>query len=641
MTTLREVLFITTGADAALQRTLAARSRVMTDVEQLALDVEVFPHSYAPEEFRAWLAVALNPVVRGGRALDLAPAARPTLALPPGSIVTTTRDAQGRATVLVQEPGSPGGPLPVVGTPVVGTPVGPAVVTQDAQGRTTVVVGTPVPPAGGVMLGTIPLTSLAPRSSGPGAPDADYGARERLFDFLDSLSPAEQTQVVTAQIESLMKALRSLNVSAYAFERLRRVIERVWGYFDPAADQYLDGVPSGMIVDRLQGAAYQPGTAGEWRERLAAAFRGRFPQLYQFSAVETVFGLEQDYNTATIGCRAGADDVRLPNSCYAPTGECHRVWFQPNGALRGGRLYTPGQMKEAVDAVENRDVLDQVARMFTGDLRRFVTDAQYGWRTPLFEAHTPSFGQWRLHVLAPLAWYWLLFFGAQPEFEGMSFAEWLFAQDPRELIRSVRRENTLRNAAMASRWGTRIEELVGAGEANAARALAEAERRRQRVDGYVQVGAEAVTSIAGAITPIAGLVAGAVTSVARVVVRLSTEPEARVHVDVYGQLMPAFSAFAMEDDRRAFQSTMERQVGMPQVPASRAVPDPSGPYRPPGTSTLPVLAGPTALQPVAPTPPPVPSRAGWYAALAAVAALGVGTFIFRDDIAERMKSSTR
>lgn len=584
MPTRRDVFFITTGPNQTLQRELANRTRAMSQDDQDILDVEVFSHNYDPEAFRAWLEAARNPMVNGRRALDIAPTMRPAIVLPVGSTVTTTGgtvgpDGQyrGGATVTIHSPG--GEPL----TLSLGAVPGAALMAAAAQRQNpNVIVGTPVvdPPG----------TTGVPANT-------DYPDWDRLLALINELPAQQQTDVCMQQIESFMKALRALNVSLYAFGRFRRLLERKWGFFAYSSDQYYDGVTSENIRNRLQVPSYQPGTSGEWREFLSRSFRVTYPGLYQFGPGEVIFGLLDDYNSGAIGCRSsGASTTAMPNQCYAPTGEVHRVWLQPNGSILGGKLYTPAQMGAVVT---DNDALDRLAgtRVMAPHAR---PNTGYTWDVPVFESHTPSVGRWRLHALPPLRFYWELFFAPQAEFDNKSFCEWLRSQDVRELIRATRRDNTLRNAEMASHYGTTINRLIGQAETDLAQEQVRAERRRQEVESYVQVGGQAATQVAGAINPIAGLVAGIGSFVARIVARVATEPEENVRIDVLGQLMPAFSQFAMIDSKQAFQGMMERQIGMPP---GITVP----PYVAPDTSVY-AITGPNqpnnALNPPPPPPPP-------------------------------------
>lgn len=495
MATQRAILFITTSDNDDLQRRLAGQTRPLSDTERDLLDVEVFTHVYDPERFRAYLLRAVNPLVNGRPALD--------------QIGTMRRAA-----------------VSTVG----GSPV--RVCQSD---------------------GTCTTADPSTMTAGP-----EVQRWERLMNFISELPPATQTQVAMTQIEYVMRALRALNVCPTAILRLRRCMERLWGFFAYDSDQYMEGASAEVIADRLQAASYVPGDPGEWRRQIAAAFQRAYGHAYTdytFGAGDVLFGLEQDYNEGSIGCRiAEGEDARSPSSCFAPTGECHRVWFQTNGSLRGGKVYTPQEMRAAIDAVSSFD-----------PYRRLCADPQCGWEATLYEPHRPVVGRWRLYALPPLRWYWQIFFAPQPEFGGVSFAEWLLAQDPVSLIRSLRQENTRRNAAVADAYGVQIADLVGEGQVNAAQEQARAERRRQQVEGYVQLAGESATAIAGAINPIAGLIAGAASIVGRVIARAATQAIARIRVDVFGQIYPVFSQFAVYETKASFDSNMIR-VGPPPGP---------------------------------------------------------------------------
>jgi len=557
MTAQRSILFITTSDNPALQARLASQTRAMTDNERDLLDIEVFTHVFDPDRFREYLLRAINPLVGGRPALD--------------QIGTTRRAA------------------------VATTGNGGAVRVCQSDGT---------------------CVTADPSITAPGA---EVPRWERLMTFISERPPAEQTQIVQTQIEHLMRALRALNVCPTAILRLRRCVERSWGYYAYDSDQYLDGVAAETIVDRLQPASYVPGDPGEWRRQLAASFQRSYGHAYTdytFGAGDVLFGLERDYNTATIGCRlAEGEDARSPNTCYAPTGECHRVWFQVTGSLRGGRVYTPAEMSSAIDEVGPFD-----------PYRRLCPDPQRGWEAPLYEPHRPVVGRWRLYVLPPLRWYWQLFFGPQPEFDGKSFAEWLLAQDPVLLIRTLRQENTRRNAAAADAYNVQVADLIGQGQVNAAQEQQRAERRRQEVEGYVQLGGETATAAATAINPIAGLIAGVGSVVARVIARATTSATARINVDVYGQIVPVFSQFAISESKPAFDGNMIR-IGPPPGPTPQdlgperaststvvmgvipLVPSVVGSLLAAPPTTAPRLAVSSVLRPVATPPATVPSPA--------------------------------
>lgn len=478
MTVRRELFFITTGENQALQRELATRTRPVPQQDQDLLDIEVFSHTYDPERFRAWLERAADPMVNGASATSQA----------------TPADANAGSDFWQWVRGSTRG-------------------TAAASGRTAVV-----------------------------------------GNVIDRQGAAVQTAIFQDQLNSLRRALLSINISPQAMLRLKRLLERVWGYYPYESDQYLDGTASDIIENRYQAGVWGPLHATNWRVIISALWRTQ-PGVYQFSAAETIFGLEKDYNRDSIGCRVGSDGSgTTPNACQAPTGECHSVWWQQNAALRGGRMYTPAELSNLV----HHDVgtFDTFSRIGTDNPR-------FGWRGILYEPHRPSVGRWRLHVIPPLAWYWSLYFAPQPEFDGLSFVEWLLRQDVRELVRATRRENTLANAAVAGYYGSTIAGLVGQAEVDFIQAQQRAERRRQAVEGMVSGVGAAATTVATAINPIAGFIAGVASTAASIVTRIVTTSDPIVRVDVLGRLFPVFSQFAIFESNTAFNAALERQIGTP------------------------------------------------------------------------------
>ncbi len=76
MATQRDVLFITTQRDEALQQRLATQSTPVSAAVADVLGIEVFTHSDDPDAFRVWLQRAINPLVGGRPALEQAPRGR-------------------------------------------------------------------------------------------------------------------------------------------------------------------------------------------------------------------------------------------------------------------------------------------------------------------------------------------------------------------------------------------------------------------------------------------------------------------------------------------------------------------------------------------------------------------------------------
>lgn len=503
----RDILFITTGPDDALNARLATQSSPVSDAAQDAFDIEVFTHVYDPDLWLGWLDRAADPILPSGLL-----ASEVAAALPPPTTAPTAE----------------------------------AVNAAWAGAR---------------------LSSQARMES----PGVVVDTMQPLYRAIDSLTPAQQYDVVLAQLTALSQSFRSLNLSPLAITALKRVHERVWGYMDPHSDAYLTGIGGSLIENRVQVFAYTYGK--QWRQALAGQYNVRVrPQIgadaRQFGPGEVLFGLRSDYNPV-VGCRpaSSTDNVAAPASCYAPTGEVHQVWWQTNGAMAGGRLFTPLQMRSTASDIENaNDDLIQA-----GYDKAFLDGSHVNgadWNTALFEPVTRPGTPWRLYVVAPLAWYWSIYFQPQPEFGGMSFVDWARSMSPSEFIRLQRREATRSNAEMANAWNTTVEGLIGQGAVSAAAEQASAERRRNGTNAILGTGADAVASaIAEATksTPYVGLIAGVASQVVKVVaaiVNRGSEND-RLSVDVYGRLMPAFVVFNIYGNKASFDAAILRQVPAP------------------------------------------------------------------------------
>lgn len=423
---------------------------------------------------------------------------------------------------------------------------------------------------------------------------------DALHVVISALPPAEQVAVVQQQFGALANGLRAFNLNPKGIRELRQVVERVWGYLPADSDLYYDGVSSEFVRGRYQASVYGSLGPSNWRTRIAANWNSnaRNAERYRFGPGEVLFGFETDYNYDGIGCRVGGTsddgDPRLPNNCYAPTGEVHALWWQGNAAIRGGKLYTPAQMQAAIQSVRSTDPYD-----------RSFTDPRYGWRGMALEPHLSLVARWRLHAIPPLAWSWAIYFAPQPEFGNRTFVDWLLRQTPEELIRRVRRDVTRRNAETAGRFGLRIVDLVGQAEADAAQARADAARRRAQIETMVSAGGQAVGAALSLtpLGPLGGLIAGGAAQVGIAIARLSSQPRETVGIDVYGDLCPAFTQFAITASLTEFDAMVARQVPFPP-PVDASAP-PATPASVVGGATVVVPANPTMAPPGAPGTVPV------------------------------------
>lgn len=548
MATQRDVLFITTQRDEALQRRLATQSTPVSAAVADVLGIEVFSHSYDPDAFRAWLQRAINPLVGGRPALEQAPRGRAG-GLPAGG----TTDNRTR---ILRFLGVTDGMAVEVARSRLTNGIAQAWDPVDTAEARAMLAALPA-------TGTVTIAALA-------AVPAPRNRSEALARFIGSLSAAEQTDVVVQQFQSLAHAIRSINITTTAFEKLRALCERAWGFYARDSDPYMDGISSDLIRDRMQAQQPSPYNVGDWRRQLAADWNARYGQRYgTFGPGDVLFGLEQDYNTSTIGCRDADNPSVNPSTCQAPTGECHRLWWQFDASVRGGQLYTPMQMAEAIEAVGPFDPYTRVS----------PDQPHFRWDAPLYESHRSSVARWRLYALPPLRWYWELYFAPQPEFDGRSFAEWLLAQNPRDLIRTTRRDNTMANERTAAYYQTLVTALIGQAQLDAVNQQRANERENQVIQQTVMtVGGATATGLATipAVGPVAGLIAGIATTASVLALRALQSNTPTVHVDVYGQMEPTFRWFAIRDSQRAFDSDFAARIGVPQGPVPELSPEAVG-----------------------------------------------------------------
>lgn len=534
------------------------------------LQIQAFTHDYDPDIARAWLARAADPLLDG----------RPASTLPwdPASTLRTGVDGAAHATPY------PAGRtrankircLAIAGV-TEGMPVETAVARLDrgwgwssddvadqetmldalrAQARARP--GSPV--------------SLAP--DGALAPEVPP-AWERVAAQIDRLGPDAQNAVVQAQLGALRNALRAFNLCFPTLLPLRRVAERLWGYYAFDSDNYLRGVSSQIILDLFHPYQPAPYIPGEWRVRLA-----RWQQAVWGSRAgvwgpgDVIFGLPESMQRNHIGCRQDDPTANIisPNNCAAPTGESHRVWFQADGTLTGG--FNP-PWSELVARLRGRDLYDAADAAWDGEFY-LCPNAAPGWRAPFFRANKPAIGKWRLWTLPPLERYWRMYFAPQPEFDNMSLVEWMLSLAPAELIRTVRRDNTQRNLRMAAKYDTIVEDLIGRAQVDAARQQLQMERRNlateQMVAGAGGGAATALTATgAGAWI---GLIVGAATTATVGILRAAQSAMPEVKVDVWGTMLPTFSQFAIYRSRETLTAVLTQEIGTPTGPLALAPLDP-------------------------------------------------------------------
>lgn len=502
MTSQRDILFITTSEDDALNARLASQSAPVSEAAQDAFDIEVFTQVYDAERWSAWMDRSRDPILPSGITASQAAAALPGIARSTAEAVSAEWSG---ARVDAAPPPSPG--------------------------------------------------------------DVMVDATQPLYRVINQLSVQEQFDVVMAQFDSLSKAFRAINVSPLAIGALQRVHERLWGYMDPGSDAYLVGIGASLIESRVQVFSYTFGM--QWRVRLSQWYNNQVrQQLYrdarEFGPGEVLFGFWGDQQNI-IGCRAiPGENITAPVSCLEPTGEAHRIWWQTNAAMSGGRPYPPAEMAQKAARI------NEVGASGIGYDRAIGAGGQkpYDWNTAMFEPVTRPLTPWRLYVVPPLAWYWAIYFQPQPEFGGLSFVDWALSMTPAEFVRLQRRGVARANAEMADRYSTTVEGIVGQAQVDAGTEQANAVRRRNNALSLAGSGADAVAnavSTAAKDTPIIGLIAGVASLVGKVIgeIAKSSSDNAGINIDVYGRLMPAFIVFAIYSTKSAFDSAMIRQVPLP------------------------------------------------------------------------------
>lgn len=546
----REVFYITTDAGAeadARQAALARRTQPVPDGEADLLLIESFVHVYDAEQARAWMERAVNPLING----------RPALSLPydgaaglgDGTPRPRTRAAKLRLLGLV------------------------GVTEGMARADALVRLRTPrsfLPPHQADLL-TL-ANRVAQKPSGwrvvldELAPET-LPAWERVAYQIDGLAPAAQDAVIWEQLVAIQKFFRAMNVCYTAILPLRRWFERAFGYFTPDSDQYVNGMPAAIIRGRLMASQPAPYRGGWWREWLAGWQRARFgTDRGTWNPGDVIFGLESTFNADGIGCYQGTDatNIIFPNNCDRPTGESHRVWFQSDATLAGGRGFPWDVIVRALGNGET------TAGHAGNRLQVPGGAAQAGWMTPLFDPVTTMLQPWRLYAAPPLEWYWRAYFESAPEFNGRSFAEWVLETPAAEFIRRARRENTQRNLLTAARFQTLVEALPGMAQAAAVQQHLQSERSSLREGQAVaQVGTTIATGAAltGPVGSMVGLIAGVASFATVGLMQLMRNNLPEIRADVFGAATPVFSQFGIVNDRARFSALSAQSIGMPQAAA--------------------------------------------------------------------------
>jgi hypothetical protein len=421
-----------------------------------------------------------------------------------------------------------------------------------------------------------------------------YATSKSATDIM-ALSPAEQINWVQAAWEAFGKAFQSLNLRPYGWSRLRQRCEIAWGGVPPGDSVASPSSPTywnGRLIEDGELERGRPGQwGGSWRiEGYDMAVRqgvgNRFIRTQGFGVNDVIFGGEDTsgadvgYNFDAVGCHP-LDPNQMPDTCFAPTGEVHRLWLQGNGALSGYHLYDEAEIA-----------------------RQFSYGVGAGWDRWAAELSDPAIGSTRLYFLPPIRWYWELLFapvrglqipgyrpqraqvqaavavggdgngsarvlglpaGYDPSLD-LSLAEYALALPPEEFVREVMRDVVIRNYQMAANKGirspARVKELMGAG---ADALLDQTEEEGNLLSTMTSAGFTIAGSVA-AINPLAGLVAGVGVVVSYVLYKIASIQER--YIDVFGRLMPTYESLAYTDVEDQFWSWM-RGIGTPPSPDAR------------------------------------------------------------------------
>lgn len=402
-------------------------------------------------------------------------------------------------------------------------------------------------------------------------------ATRRTAGEIAALPPAEQLRAVTEAWDAFGRAFQAFNLRPYGWARLRQRCEWAWGGVPPGDNPRAPSSIAywqGRLLDESDGPdTAMPGVWGgtwrDWSYRVSGHVGVR--NLSRLSAAQVIFGGEDDWSIDHVGC-VPTDPGQIPDACFAPTGEVHRVWLQGDGSLSGSKDYDEAEIA-----------------------RQFSYGTHTGWARFAAEDSIPAIGSNRLYFLPPLAWYWHLLFGQVPglrlpgitsreqgqglggvpglEFrpqvtpDDLSLAEYLLALDPLDVVREVCRDVVMRNATMAAKKGIRDASRVRQLIEQAGVELADAEEESNRTFQQITTAGFSIAGTLTAINPFAGLIAGAVTAAAAVIYKLSDTTTRRI--DVFGRLMPTYEALAYTDDETQFRARLE-EIGTPEGYASLA-----------------------------------------------------------------------
>lgn len=536
MATTHKAFHITTARGAAgdaLMRQLAAQTGPVDPDSSLVYGIELFAHLYDPSAFTAWLNYVRDPLL--GQSVQL-----------------------------------------------------------DRDGRRS----------GGVRASQFPRTKTQPLQS-PSSPTPSSNLppwADRIARAIDEMPPDLQVREAQHCIESVLSAMVALNVSPQAIGPLRLVYQRKLGWFRPSEENnfYL-GIPGQRVMDRSQGLLFErdaPGREGEWRQeasRLSLIHNRavRPGDARGYPARDVVFGLSMDYNGTDFGCRwQEGRSVEMPVGCYAPTGEAHTIWIEADARIRGGKLYAPSRLPDALREQLSRSINEMVSLGYGNRRATIAAVGEDGWNRGAlvgYEKMRPV-----LYFYVPPRFYWDIFFAQQPEFGGLNFVDWLLSRSPEENIRQMRRDNTSRLSALAEQVGvSSINDLIGKAERDLQDVIRSEERQRSAVEGVITT---STAQLARALGPAASLIAGAGTALYALFKgqQKTTAALTSRRIDVYGHLSPAFTRFPIYALRAAFELALESRVGSP----------PAGPPPTPAMVAMPIggMMMPLSLPVMMPTP---------------------------------------
>lgn len=426
-------------------------------------------------------------------------------------------------------------------------------------------------------------------------------ATSKSYADIAALPPAEQINWVQAAWEAFGKAFQAFNLRAYGWSRLRQRCEVAWGGVPPGDNASSPTSPTYWEGRKIEDGNLEIGRPGQWGgawrvEGYDMAVRQgvgrRFVRTQGFGVNDVIFGGENTSSTDVgyefdrVGCHP-LDPNQMPDTCFAPTGEVHRLWMQGNGVLSGYHIYDEAEIA-----------------------RQFSYGVGAGWERWAAELSDPAIGSTRLYFLPPLRWYWELLFapmrglqipGYRPQREqvgalivelqaavatngaqggarvlglpsgydaslDLSLAEYALALPPEEFIREVMRNVVVRNYQMAANKGirssARVRELMGAG----ADALLDQTEQEGNLLSTMTTAGFTIAGTVAAINPIAGLVAGVGVVVSYVLYNIA-KIDSR-YIDVFGRLMPTYESLAYTDVEDQFWSWIQG-LGTPPSLASR------------------------------------------------------------------------